>query len=131
MGDKELSYNSAESKYTDKKFKTDNVEKAYDEDNKLNYPLLMLYSDKVELFRLEALKGMLKKPTFLKEGNSGFHVYMNIQDQIVGVGILPWEKLKVILSNKTFSVFDKKVYLDENSVYQDELLYALCFTEVI
>lgn len=123
-----VSYISEESKYVDNEYTTDNTVRLYKEDNKLNYPLIMLSSDAVELFRFEALKGMLKKSNFIGV-EEGYNVYMQVKDQIVGVGILSNKFLKAVLTNRVFNSFTKKVYLDKETSFEGDMLYALCVAD--
>lgn len=52
-----------EMKYESNVYKSDNVLKRYKEDNKLNYPLIYLKIDAIELFRVDALKVKILKDT--------------------------------------------------------------------
>ncbi len=125
MAENELSFVVDESPVASTQFKRDNVVRQYSEDNKLNFPLLMLSCDKVELFRIEALRGMLRQPNYLGVGD-GFNVYIDIQGSLVGIGILDGRLLKSFLSNKVFSSFIKKVMLSEEDVIVGDMMFALC-----
>lgn len=99
--------------------------KMYAEDNKLTYPLILLTCDRPEVFRLEALKGLLDNETFLKDENK-YTVYFQIKDKLLKVGLLARSKLKALLKSKVFDVFTKTVMLDKDITVEGDLLYALC-----
>lgn len=108
-------------------FKRGDVVKMYKEDTKLQYPCIMLGCENLEMFRVEAMKGILGSKSVLIDGNN-YAVYINMQGQIVQIGVLPNTRLKLVLSNRVFDVFDKKVHLDENTTVSGDMLYALCLS---
>lgn len=113
----------------DDKFKSDNVIKRYNEDNKLDFPLLLLSSDSMELFRIKTLKSMLEEESLLVSGL--YNVYVFFQGSMLKVGMLSSEKLRVVLNTPVFKPFRKQVMLDESTLIEGDLLHALCsFKEI-
>lgn len=108
----------------EEKFRTDNVIKVYTEDNKLEYPLILLSSGSMEIFRIKTLKSMLEHDSLLQDGF--YNVYVFFQDQLMKVGLLSPNKLRVILNSKVFEPFKKQVMLDADTLIEGDLLHALC-----
>lgn len=125
----EISFISDENEYVDTKYVGDNVVKKYTESNVINYPNLVLCSDrKVDLFRVQVLQGMLRKSSYVERGNS-YYVYMDIEGQMIEIGLLNIKDLKVVLSSKIFSIFDKYVCLDKEIKIHGDMLFALCIAD--
>lgn len=101
------------------------VVKGYKEEQGLEYPCLMLFCDQLEVFRAKALKSILDNKGLIAQDNL-YTVYINLKNQVVKVGAISSDKLKMILGNKVFSPFGKKVYLDKDHVIEGVMLYALC-----
>lgn len=113
----------------DDKFRSDNMIKRYYEDNKLDFPLLLLSSDSMELFRIKTLKSMLEEESLLVSGL--YNVYVFFQGNMLKVGMLSNEKLRVVLNTPVFKPFRKQVMLDEETLIEGDLLHALCgFKEI-
>lgn len=118
-------FDTVESANTGSGFKRGDVVKMYKEGTKLLYPCIVLACEKLEMFRVEALKGILGSRSLLDDKN-GYRVYVSMQGQMVEIGVLPNTKLKLLLSNKVFDVFEKRVHLDENTTVEGDMIYALC-----
>jgi len=106
--------------------KSDLVIKKYKEGIDMQYPLILMEcGSNLELFRVEVLKGMLKKSTFLGIGDS-YNMYLQIMDSKVWVGLLDKSLLKSFLVNPLFSIFSKRILLSEDRVVEGDLMFALC-----
>ena len=123
--DGEILYKSEDTKYNENKYHSDNIIRDYEEDNKYNYPLLYLTGEKIELFRVQALTGMLDKRSFIDTDELYYHVYVDVDGSVVYLGKLLSKLLRTVLNNQTFSTFNKKVYLNKDTSYEGDLLYAL------
>lgn len=123
--DGEILYKSEDTKYNENKYRSDNIIRDYEEDNKYNYPLLYLTSEKVELFRVQALTGMLDKRSFIDTDELYYHVYVEVDGSVVYLGKLLSKLLRTILNNQTFNTFNKKVFLNKDTSYEGDMLYAL------
>ena len=118
-----------ETKVVDDKFRSDNVIKRYNEDNKLDFPLILLSSDSMELFRIKTLKSMLEEESLLS--TDLYNVYVFFQGSMLKIGKLSNDKLRVVLTTPVFKTFRKQVMLDENTLIEGDLLHALCgFMEI-
>lgn len=118
-----------ETKVVDDKFRSDNVIKRYNEDNKLDFPLILLSSDSMELFRIKTLKSMLEEESLLS--TDLYNVYVFFQGSMLKIGKLSNDKLRVVLTTPVFKTFRKQVMLDENTLIEGDLLHALCgFKEI-
>lgn len=121
----DVSFETVESATPKTGFKRGDVVKMYKEDTKLSYPCIVLECEKLEMFRVEALKGVLGNRSLVDTDNQ-YHVYIAMQGQLVGIGVLPSVKLKILLGNKVFDVFTKRVHLDKNTTVEGDMLFALC-----
>lgn len=120
-----VTFDTQDSKYTETRYRHDDIIRPFDEANKLNYPLLLMSCETIERFRVEVLKGMLKNSTFI-ENNEALNVYLEISGQKVGIGIVTGDMLRELLNNPTFRTFEKKIYLDNKTCYEGDMLYAFC-----
>lgn len=120
-----VTFDTQDSKYTETRYRHDDIIRPFDEANKLDYPLLLLSCETIERFRVEVLKGMLKSSTYI-ENTDALNVYLEISGQKVGIGIVTGEMLRELLNNPTFRTFEKKIYLDNKSCYEGDMLYAFC-----
>lgn len=123
-------FDTVETAVENPNYKRGDVVKMYKEDTKLEYPCIMLKCEKLEMFRVEAMKGVLGTKSLINEDNQ-YNVYINIQGQIVQVGVIPSTKLKFILSNKIFDIFEKCVHSDAQTTVTGDMLYALCMTSSV
>ncbi len=114
-----------EMKYESNVYKSDNILKKYKEDNKLNYPLIYLKIDAIELFRVDALKGMLKKETILGDDDV-INVYLDFQGTLMHLGLLDMLLLRSFLDNPVFKTWEKCIYTGPEMCYSDVMMYALC-----
>lgn len=121
----ELVYDSEDSLYNETKYKSDNIIRDYEEDNAYHYPLIYLSGEGVEQYRIQALGGMLDNRSFIDTDEILYNVYIELPDGVIFVGKLLSRNLRILLNNRTFDVFDKKVYLDEDTKYEGDMLYAL------
>lgn len=121
----ELVYDSEDSLYNETKYKSDNIIRDYEEDNVYHYPLIYLSGEGVEQYRIQALGGMLDNRSFIDTDEIHYNVYIELPDGVIFVGKLLSRNLRILLNNRTFDVFDKKVYLDEDTKYEGDMLYAL------
>jgi len=106
-------------------FKRGDTVKLYKEGSSIKYPHLLLECDKLELFRVEALRGILGKRSLLMD-DSYYTVYISMDSQLVEIGVLPAERLKFIISSRVFDVFRKSVARWEGDKIEGDMLYALC-----
>lgn len=108
-------------------FKRGDVVKMYKESARLEFPCVVLSCDRIEVFRVEALKGLLVSKTLMQnEGNDIYYVYIYMQGQLVQIGAIPKTRFRHLLTSKVFHTFEKKVHLDENTTITGDLMYALC-----
>lgn len=121
----ELTFDTVDTANSNNGFKSGDVVKMYKEDTKLEYPCIVLECEKLEIFRVEAMKGVLGNRSLMQDEGL-YHVYVSIQGQVVEIGVLPSTKLKFLLGNKIFDVFDKRVHLDKDTTVIGDMLYALC-----
>lgn len=102
--------------------------KMYTESNTIVYPSLHLCcSTQPELFKLKVIKGLLENKSLL-DTEECFAVYIDLQGNKVKIGEIVRDKLRSILKNKAFDVFEKKVYMDADFCLEGDMLYALCTT---
>jgi hypothetical protein len=121
----ELTFDTIDSANESTDFKRGDVVKMYKEDTKLEYPCIVLACEELEMFRIEAMKGVLGNRSLLQD-SSLYAVYISIKGQVVQIGVLPNTKLKFLLGNKVFDVFKKRVHLDNATTVEGDMLYALC-----
>lgn len=121
----DLIYDTEDSRYNENKYRSDNIIRDYEEDNKYEYPLIYLVCNSIEEFKVKALQGMIEKRTFIEDADTLYHTYVEVNDAIVYIGRMERKKLRVLLDNPIFSDFNKRVYLDEDTKYEGDLLYAL------
>lgn len=111
-------------------FKRADTVKMYKEDTQIEYPCLVLTCDKLEQFRVSALKGVMNnKSLIVKDGT--FSVYVALSGQHVKIGEMDDTRLKFILGNKVFDVFAKRFYRTKDVIFEGEMLYALCKTSSV
>lgn len=107
-------------------FKRGDVVRMYKEASKLEFPCIILSCEKLEMFRVEAIRGLLSAKTLTTEEGNNYKVYINLNGDLVQVGEMPDTRLRFVLSSKVFAVFEKRVHTDENTTVTGEMLYALC-----
>lgn len=124
----ELWFEVADNEY-EKDFKAGDVVKRFKESKKLDYPCIILTCDNLELFRASALKSIIESKSLLDEPDT-YNVYIGVKslNSMQLIGVVKNTRLKHLLSNKIFDVFDKRVYLDERTKIEGDLMYALCVT---
>lgn len=123
---KELYFDTTDIGNTNTDFKRGDVVKMYKESTKLDYPCLVLTCEQLEAFRVEAIKGLLASRTLTGNSSELYNVYIRMQGQMVKIGMLPNSRLRFVLSNRVFNIFDKQIHLDSNITVTGEMLYALC-----
>jgi hypothetical protein len=123
----EVSFNTVESAHEPTGFIRGDVVKMYKEGTKLTYPCVMLSCKTLEMFRVDALRGILGNRSLLQD-DSLYTIYVNMEGQVVEIGVLPNTRLKFLLGNKVFQVFEKRVHLDDQQTVEGDMLYALCVT---
>lgn len=123
---KELYFDTTDIANTNTDFKRGDVVKMYKEATKLDYPCLVLTCEKLEAFRVEAIKGLLASRSLTGDASELYNVYVHMHGQMVKIGKLPNSRLRFILSNGVFSIFDKQVHLNDTTTVTGEMLYALC-----
>jgi hypothetical protein len=122
----ELTYKAEDSYFNDPKYRSDNIIRDYEEDNKYHYPLLYLSGESIEMYKVQALQGMLDKSATTEEGIIYYNVYIELPTGVVAAGRLVSGALKTLLNNRTFDSLEKRVYFDENTKFEGDMLYALC-----
>lgn len=122
----ELYFDTTDIANTNEDFKRGDVVKMYKESTKLDYPCLILSCEQLEVFRVEAIKGILASRSLTNNGNQVYNVYIHMQGQMVKIGLLPNNRLRFVLSNHVFDVFDKKIHLDDATTVTGDMLFALC-----
>lgn len=128
MTQNDLSFYTVENANPDSGFKRADMVRMYKIGKKLEYPCLLLTTeDGLERYHLEVLKGFLARKSLLATDDN-YHLYIDMPGNLVKVGELPKTKLKSFLKTKVFDVFKKEIYLDEESVVEGDMLYALCLT---
>ncbi len=110
-------------------YKSDNVVKTYKESNKLEFPLLLLSGTSMEAFRVKTLKNILGYESLID--TESYHVYVFFNGNMIKVGKLANEKLRTVLNEKVFSTFKKQVMLDNDTIIEGDLLYALCTSSAV
>ena len=123
---KDLYFDTTDIANTNEDFKRGDVVKMYKEATKLDYPCIVLTCEKLETFRVEAIKGLLASRTLTGESTEFYSVYINMQEQMVKIGSIPNSRLRFMLSSKVFTPFDKRVHLNSELTVTGEMLYALC-----
>lgn len=113
-----------DSMYKDKYFKPNDTVKMYKEGTGVTYPMVMLTVETLEAFRIKAMQGVLYENPVADTEN--YSIYVRQGKKAVRVGYLPTEKLGYILHNNVFSVYDKKIYLDKETIIEGDMMYALC-----
>lgn len=121
----DLTFETEDSSRGNSKFKHGDVVKTYKEDNKIDYPCIILTCENLQKFRIMAMRGLLSHNSLLLQEGM-YSVYVDYQGTLTKVGIISNEKLRSLLTNKVFDVFDKKVYLDASTVVSGDMLFALC-----
>ena len=99
--------------------------KMYKESDQLKYPNIVLSCKQLELYKVEAIKGILSKKSLLASEDS-YALYIDFNDRLVEVGVIDANRLKIIVGNRLFDTFDKRAYLDKDSVVEGDMLFALC-----
>lgn len=123
---KELYFETTDIANTNEDFKRGDVVKMYKESTKLEYPCIVLTCEHLEAFRVEAIKGLLASRTLTGNSSELYSVYIHMQGQMVKIGQMPNSRLRFVLSNKVFTIFDKRVHPDKDTTVTGEMLYALC-----
>lgn len=118
-------FETKESQFTDTQYRHDNVVRPYKESKSVVYPHLLLTCDKIERFRVEALKGILKGVSSAVSDDY-IDVYMSLKGVKVHIGRLSRKVLKSLLCNKVFSTLDKKIYTDKDTYFEGDMLFAFC-----
>jgi hypothetical protein len=123
----ELYFDTVESATADNGFKHGDVVRMYKEGTKLAYPCIMLTCETLDKFRVDAMRGIMGNRSLIADA-SVYTVYINLQGQIVDIGVLPNTKLRFLLGNKVFDVFNKKIHSDDQTTIEGDMLYALCLS---
>lgn len=109
--------------------KRGNSVKLYREGTSLEYPYLLLQTEKLEMYRIEAMKGILERSNSTQQEDY-LNVYIGLSNQYVLIGVLNQSKLKIILNSKVFDTFTKSVSRHEEERIEGDMLYALCLTKI-
>lgn len=122
---KELYFTTVENTTPLNGFKRGDKVRLYKEETSIEYPCLILSCEKLELYRAEVLKGFLRGKSLLPAGDV-YTLYLNISGQLVKLGEIEKTRLKPVLTSSVFSTFEKKAYLDKDTVIEGDMLFALC-----
>jgi hypothetical protein len=123
----EVSFNTVDSAHPPTGFIRGDVVKMYKQDTVLLYPCIVLSCESLERYRVDALTGILGHRSLL-EDESMYNVYVSIQGSAVQIGVLPNTRLKSLLGNRIFDIFEKRVHPDSQTTIEGDMLYALCMT---
>lgn len=121
----EISFRTVDSAHAPTGFKRGDVVKMYKEGTELSFPCIVLTCEKLEKFRVDALKGVLGNRSLLSDTEM-YYVYIEMQGQLVMIGVLPNTRLRYILSSRVFDVFEKRIHLSKDVTVEGDMLYALC-----
>lgn len=124
---KELYFDTVESALDSNGFIRGDVVRMYKVGTSLSYPCIMLSCEELDKFRIDAMRGILGNRSLL-EDESIYNVYINMQGNVIEIGVLPNSKLKFLLGNKVFDVFKKQVHIDKDTTVEGDMLYALCLS---
>lgn len=118
-------FETTEMSYKDKSFKPNDTVKMYTESKSIVYPAILLTAEELQMYRVKAMKGVvLQKPT---NATSIFYsVYIVAQDQAIKIGVIEDKDIGSVLKSAIFKPFGKKVYLDESTCLEGDMLFALC-----
>jgi hypothetical protein len=122
----ESTFNTVDSHYVSDFTHGDTV-KRYKEGTQMVYPYLLMECATLDKFRVDTLIGVLGNRSLLPDILS-YNVYVKLGSQVVEVGRLPSNRLKIILESKTFDVFTKSVSREDGDSVEGDMLYALCTT---
>lgn len=118
-------FDTTDSKFTDNKYRRDNIVRPYNESNTMVYPHLLLSCDKIERFKVEALKGILSSVSSVTREDY-IDVYMSLKGSKVHIGKLSRKVLKSVIDNKVFASMEKRIYTDKENFVEGNMLYAFC-----
>jgi len=124
----ELSFKTVDSAHAPSGFKRGDVVKLYKEGTELSFPCIVLSCDKLEMYRVDALKGVLGNRSLLVTEDL-YNVYVEMENAMVLIGSIPSTRLKYILGSRIFRPFRKRVHLSPQETIEGDLLYALCVNE--
>ena len=100
----------------------------YDETDKTPYPHLLLMCNKLDMYRLNTLKGMLISAQTSVVPENSMAVVMKTVAGSSHIGYISNITLKTLIGNKVFSTFDKRIYVSPDEFYEGDMLYAFCGT---
>ena len=126
---KDYTFKAEDTKKNIKDRKSD-VITVHTEDKKIHYPLLKLKCKEINLFMVKVLQGLLEKKSQFANYDGHYNVYIEMNGQLGNIGILKQEKLKVILDDTAFKIFEKEVWLDKDTKITGDMLYALCISNI-
>lgn len=123
---KDLYFDTTDTNTTNPNYKRGDTVKLYKEQNSFVYPALVLKAEELQIYTVNAMKGIIKRPTKVDPQESIYTVYIELPQGVVGVGEITARDLKFVLTAKMFTQFDKRILLDSSTVIEGNMLYALC-----
>lgn len=126
--DNKSTFDTQDSQFHETKYRRDNMIRDYEESNKIPYPHLLLTCTKLDRYKILTLKGMLTSPTSSLKSEGMLDVLMRTASGLNHIGRVSNITLKTILGNKIFDDFNKKIYIDKDTFYEGDMLYAFCGT---
>ena len=123
---KDLYFDTTDINTQQENFKRGDTVKMYKEQESFNYPALILKAEEIHAYTVNAMKGILQGKSLVSSETPIYHLYIELPQQVVGVGVIEARQLKFILSAKMFKKFDKVVMVDSNTKIEGDMLYALC-----
>lgn len=112
----------------DKSFVAGDIVRMYKEGTDISYPCVILECEKLEMFRVQMIKGVVETANLLS--SSAYTIYIGLEGKLIATGVLPANKLRVLMGT-AFDSFTRKVFLDENTMIEGDLIYALCVSNNI
>ena len=133
MIDKELYYESEESKYNPTSKIKDKEVRTFDIDNKMDYPYLMLEGEEIPIYRIQVIANTLVKKKFIQEETpQGFYnVYVKTQGSIIGLGMVHSDNLRNILQSSLYKSLDKYIMLTKDKRIEGEMMYSYCTSPLL
>lgn len=117
-------YNTEESYSNDEDFKPGDTVKMYDETEAIKYPCIILKKDTIEGYRADLLNNIIGFDT-VDDETFIYTIYIELADGIVEVGNLEPHRLNILLNSKTFQAFEKKAYINNETLIKGDMIHAL------
>lgn len=112
-------YDSKENKVVNNRF--EGVIKKYSETSKLEYPLIILKCDKIEKYKVEAIKSLL-----CFDSDEYLNVYLIVKENMLQIGKLERRKLRMLLSTDVLKDFEKEIYVSPDDMLTGDMMYCMC-----